>query len=109
VRWRSRSVDGQGVHGVHRVARGHQGSDQQAAVDLDADGDFGRLLGVCCHHLVKLGHPFDPVRHPPFGEHLPVHVHHAHVVVGLRPVDSDEDHAPSFSSTTSSLEEYAAP
>jgi len=30
-------------------------------------------------------------------------------VVGLRPVDPDEDHFSSFPSTTTSLEEYAAP
>jgi hypothetical protein len=55
------------------------------------------------------GQPLDPVCHPSLAEHLALSVDHAHIVVFLRPVDPDIDHAPSFPSTITSLEEYAAP
>jgi hypothetical protein len=39
-------VDGQGVHSMHHVTGGHERPHQQPAVDLDAEHDLGRLLGV---------------------------------------------------------------
>lgn len=89
-------VDRQRVHRVHRVARGHQGPDQQAPVELDADHDVGGILGVRGDHLVQPGYPFDTVGDPPRGEHPTRCVHDARVVVALCPVDPHEDHVPSF-------------
>ena len=82
----------------------------KTSIELDTDGHLRGLLGVGGHHLVQPGDPFHPFRHASFGKHPSLGVHHAHVVVGLRPVDPDEDHASSFPSTaTSSPEENAAP
>src|SRR5205814_6788642 len=44
----------------------------------------------------ELPAPIKAVLDPPPREHLTGFVHHAHVVVGFRPVDPNVDHAPSF-------------
>ncbi len=84
TRWRSQvAVDRQRVHGVHPVASGDEGADQQTSVDLDAHGHLRGVRRVGGHHLVQPGHSSDPVRHPALGEHPTLGVHHTHVVVAL--------------------------
>jgi len=90
------AVDRERVDGVHRVARGDEGADQQSPVELDAHDDVRGLLGVRGDYLVEPGQTLEPLRHPALGEHPPLDVHHAHVVAGLRPVDPDEDHPSSL-------------
>lgn len=79
-------------------------TDQEAAVYLDADHDLGRLLDVFGNHRVQSANPGHVVAHLAPGEHIPLLVQDADVVMGLRPVDPHEDHAPSFLRLSSSLE-----
>jgi hypothetical protein len=87
---------GQGVDRVHAVAHRDQCLHHQATVDLDAHHDVGGVLGLFREHGVQSTDAFDPVGDPSFGQDLAVGVEHAHVVVGLCPVDADEDHCSSF-------------
>ena len=43
-------------------------------------------------HRVQPGHPLEALGYPARGQDLTVSVEDAHVVVGLGPVDADEDH-----------------
>ena len=83
---------GERVDRVHLVPSGHQGSDQQSAVRLDADDDLGRIRGVVADQGMELSHAVDPLRDPALGEDRAGLVHDADVVMGLGPVHPDEDH-----------------
>jgi hypothetical protein len=75
----------------HLVAGRHQRPDQQPTIQLDTDDHLRRLAGVVSDQRVQLGHPGDPVRHPPAAEHHPGRVQHAHLVVGFGPVHADKE------------------
>jgi hypothetical protein len=93
------AVDRKRVDGVHGVAGRDEGANQQPPVDLDADRNLRGIRCMEADHLVQPGDAADSLRHPPLGQHPAFDVDHAHVVVGLRPVDPYEDHAPSSLST----------
>lgn len=88
--------DRERVDGVDAVTRLEEGSDEQPAVDLDADHDLGRILGVLGHYGVQATDAFGPVRHSPLGQDPALLIQHTHVVVRLGPIDPNEDHDSSF-------------
>ena len=62
------AVDRERVDGVHGVPCGDERTDQEPPVELDADHDLCRILGVCRNHLVQLRHPLDPIGHTALGQ-----------------------------------------
>jgi hypothetical protein len=86
-----------------------QRPNEQPSVGLDPHHDLGRLLDVLGHHRVEPTNPAHVVAHLAFGEHLPLAVHDADVVMGLGPIYPDENHStPPFPCRSSSREEHAA-
>jgi hypothetical protein len=83
---------------MHGVTGCDERTDQQAPVQLDADHDLRWILRVCRHHLVQLRRSVDAFGHTALGQYAPLDVQDAGVVMGLRPIDPDEDHPSSFPS-----------
>ena len=92
---------GHRVDRVNLVARTEQRRHDQAAIDLDADRHFHRLVGVRPNQGMELGHALDAVGNATFAEHLSALVHHADIMMVFSPVHTDEDHC--FLLSTSSL------
>lgn len=82
----------EGVHRVHPVASRHERPHHEASVQLDADHDGGRFLGVVGHHLVQSPDALYAVGNSRFSQDPSLVINHADVVVGLRPIDPHEDH-----------------
>jgi hypothetical protein len=96
------------VDGVDQVAGCQQGTDEQAPIGLDADHHVVRPFSVLPEQGVQPGHALEPFRYPARGQHSPLAVEHAHVMVCLGPVDAHEDHHRSSSRSWEPLEAVAA-
>jgi arginase family enzyme len=83
---------------MHGVPGCEEHTDQEPSIQLDAHHDLRRILGVCRHHLVQLRRSVDAFGHTALGQYAPLDVQDAGVVMGLRPIDPDEDHPSSFPS-----------
>ena len=77
---------------IHLVAGGQQRPHQQAPVGLNPDRHLCRVLGMGGHQGVQLAHAGQAVADPPGGQHGPILVQQAQVMVGLAPVDPQEPH-----------------
>ena len=76
---------------VDRVAGRDQRAHEQAPIGLDADDHLGGRLGMLRQQGMQPGHAIEPLGYPARGQHPALGVEHAHVVVRLGPVDSNED------------------
>lgn len=84
------------VHGEDAVASGHQRTDEQPTVDLDPHHRIARLARMVGDELMHPAYARDPIGHPGLGEHLAGVIDDADVVMGLGPIDPNEDHRASF-------------
>ena len=80
------------VDRVELIAGRHQRGDEQTPVGLDADHHLGWLLDKRADQLVEPGDAVHPFRQPGLAEPLADLVGHVHIVVGLSPVHSYENH-----------------
>jgi hypothetical protein len=82
----------QGVDGIEPVAGGHQNTDQQAPIELDAHHNLLRFLCVLTQQRMEASNPLNALRDSGPPEHRAVLINDARVVVRLGPVHANEDH-----------------
>jgi len=86
------AADGMGVDRIDLVAGGHQRSDQQTPVGLDADHHLPWVLCMGGHQLMQLAHPNQAIRDPASCQNAAILVEQAQVMVGLAPVHPEKQH-----------------
>jgi hypothetical protein len=82
----------QRVDRIHLITGRQQRRHHQAPVHLNPHGDHFPVPGVPGDQRVQLTDARHAVADPALFQHLAVFGHHAHVMMGFRPVDPGEDH-----------------
>jgi hypothetical protein len=89
------AADRQRVHCIDPVPGRKQRPDQQPAVGLDPDHHLLELLGVLADQFVQPAHALQPVWNAALAQHLAQLVEQADVMVGLSPINPNEDQSAS--------------
>ena len=87
------------IHREHQVPGRHQCGNEQAPVGLDSDHHLIRLDDVVADEVMEAGDALHAVGQPAPAKAFAVLVLHVHIVVGLSPVHSYENHLAPLSST----------